>query len=148
MDSEIRGRDIEVEALVRPAGSSFPVGPAPVSTTTVVSLPPWCPPGGVPAYFFSFELLEVPPPTVCEVNVAPRPKNCVECIAGIFVCAAHEKFCVVNLSSAALFVCAVFVYVTCTVRVTLPYNDAAKWHWRSLKEKLPVHLVVSLSWMV
>jgi len=74
-----------------PASQPIPLD-GPVSSTTVVPLPPWCPPGGVPAYFQSFELLEVPPPTVCEVNVAPRPKNCVECIPGIFVCAVHQKF--------------------------------------------------------
>jgi len=94
MSSSAPDCDSPPTVLSQPVPTVTPlVGPAPVSTATVVSLPSWCPPGGVPAYFYSFELLEVPPPTVCEVNVAPRPKNCVECIPGIFFCAAHEKFC-------------------------------------------------------
>ena len=41
-----------------------------------------------------FELLVVPPPTFCEVNVGPNVRNCRDCVpsAGL-VCDAHLKRC-------------------------------------------------------
>ena len=86
-------QNFSLEVSVAGALSSPVVVSAP-TTSAMVSAVPVSPPSVVSAARFCPVDPEVPPPpTFCEVNVAPSALRCPECVPGLFVCPAHLVAC-------------------------------------------------------
>ena len=118
-------------------------GPVSAPTTSaMVSAVPVSPPSVVSAARFCPIDPEVPPPpTFCEVNVAPSALRCPECVPGLFVCPAHLVAC-----GAECFICCNFcLKVLCFNHMYCPCVEAvARRAWVSSLPP-PSHQVLVMS---